>query len=102
MNDLAVTVAAQGDYARAQRLHEHVLDVSVHVLGEGHPNTRTSNVNLAWMLWMRGDRAGAVRLISSYLSGLRKVLGEDHPDTVATARALQELETQQQTSTSPD
>jgi len=102
MNNLAVTVAAQGDYARAQRLHEHVLDVSVHVLGEGHPNTRTSNVNLAWMLWMRGDRAGAVRLISSYLSGLRKVLGEDHPDTVATARALQELETQQQTSTSPD
>mgnify|MGYP005803403867 CR=1 FL=1 len=34
MSDLALTLGAQGDHARARQLHEHVLHVRMRVLGE--------------------------------------------------------------------
>ena len=47
MNNLALTIKAQGDLVSAQRLHERVLGVITRVLGEEHPDTLTSIGNLA-------------------------------------------------------
>jgi Flp pilus assembly protein TadD len=96
MNNLASTLAAQGDFAGARRLHERVLEVGSCVLGDQHPDTLTSMGNLAALLARTGDREGAIRLLRKCLAGRRKVLGENHPDTVAAAENLSKLEEQQQ------
>jgi hypothetical protein len=95
MDNLAVTLRAQGDLAGARRLAERVLEARVRVLGEQHPDTLTSMNNLAALLLQSGDRKGAIRLLRKCLAGRRKVLGENHPDTLATAESLKKLEEEQ-------
>lgn len=48
MHNLAKTLRAQGDLARARELHEQVLAASRRVLGEEHPDTSIS----AWSLFL--------------------------------------------------
>ena len=47
LNNLAVLLEAQGDYAAARPLYERALAIRKRVLGEGHPDTATSLNNLA-------------------------------------------------------
>lgn len=88
MNNLAITLHAQGDLAGAQALEEKALEVCRRVLGEEHPDTLASMNNLASTLRAQGDLAGAWALQEQELEASRRVLGEEHPDTLASMNNL--------------
>ena len=90
MNNLALTLSAQGDLAGARSLQEQVLAVSRRVLGEEHPDTLGSMNNLANTLRAQGDLAGARSLHEQALAVRRRVLGEEHPDTLTSMNNLAE------------
>jgi hypothetical protein len=50
MNNLALTLQEQGDYAAARDLQEQVLEASSRVLGPEHPDTLRANDALAIMM----------------------------------------------------
>lgn len=107
INNLAQTLAAQGDLGGARKLHEEVLAGRRRVLGEEHQYTMSSMNNLALALEAQGDLVGACGLHKQSLALQRRVLGEEHPYTLvsmdnlagtlaaqgnlAGARTLQEL-----------
>ncbi len=82
MNNLALTLARQGEHAEARMLHEQTLAIRRRVLGEEHPATLTSMGNLASALCSQGDYAGARMLHEPTLAISLRVLGEEHPDTL--------------------
>lgn len=88
MNDLAVTLYALGDLARARALQEQVLASRRELLGERHPDTLGSMENLAVTLSELGDLARARALQEQALATRREVLGESHPDTLRSMSLL--------------
>ena len=89
-NNLATTLAVQGDVERARRLHEEVLAGYARLLGEEHPHTLTSKNNLAATLVEQGDLEGARRLHEEVLAAFARRLGEDHPQTLTSKGNLAE------------
>jgi hypothetical protein len=85
MHNLAQTVKAQGDLARARQLQEQVLEASRRSLGVEHPNTLTAMGNLAGTVYAQGDLAGARELEEQVLEGRRRLLGAEHSDTSTAA-----------------
>ena len=55
MNDLAVTLFAQGDLGAARKLQEETLDIHRRVQGPEHPDTSTSAWNLFRALLDMGE-----------------------------------------------
>ena len=90
MNDLAVTLGAQGDRAGARELQEQALAAQRGLLGKDHPGTLTTMNNLAETLRAQGDVAGARGLQEQVLAAYRRVLGEEHPVTLMTMSNLAE------------
>ena len=88
MNNLALTLRAQGDLNGARVLQEQALAVCRRVLGEEHPATLTSMNNLALTLSAQGDLAGARVLEEQVLAARCRVLGEEHPDTLTSMNNL--------------
>ncbi len=88
MNNLALTLHAQGDLAGTHALHEKVLEIRRRVLGEEHPDTLASMNNLAEVLRMQGELAGARALHEKVLEICRRVLGEEHPTTLTSMNNL--------------
>jgi tetratricopeptide (TPR) repeat protein len=88
MNNLAVTLHAQGDLAGARKLQAQVLDIRRRILGEEHPDTLTSMGNLAATLQAQGDLAGARKLQEQVLEMRQQILGNMHPDTIASIKTL--------------
>jgi tetratricopeptide (TPR) repeat protein len=88
MNNLALTLRAQGDHAAARSLHEEALSARRRVLGAEHPATLTSMNNLALTLWAQGDHAAARSLQEEALSARRRVLGAEHPDALGSMHNL--------------
>lgn len=82
LNDLSLTLQAQGDLGGARILQESALATRRRVLGDEHPATLTSMNNLASTLQAQGDLAGARELQESALATRRRLLGEEHPDTL--------------------
>jgi tetratricopeptide (TPR) repeat protein len=80
---VAVLALSQGDYSRAWRLGERVLDVRTRILGKEHPDTLRTMNNLAAILLAQGDTARARSLGEQALESSSRLLGEEHPDTVA-------------------
>jgi hypothetical protein len=92
INNLAGTVASQGDLAAARKLLEVVLATTCRNFGEQHPDSLTTMGNLAAILWQGGDRAEAYALQEQVLELRRVAQGEDDPATRAAAAALDMME----------
>ena len=88
MNNLAVTLLAQGDLAGARELHEQVRKIRRRILGSEHPDTLTSIANLAVTLLDQGDLAGAREKQEAVLEITRRILGDEHPDTLTSIANL--------------
>jgi tetratricopeptide (TPR) repeat protein len=80
--------SVQGDYARARRLQERVLEATSRVLGEEHQVTLASMHNLALTLAMQGDLPGARRLQERVLEVNVRTLGDEHTRTLASMSNL--------------
>jgi tetratricopeptide (TPR) repeat protein len=90
LNNLALLLKAQGDFAGARPLYERALAIREKALGPEHPNTAQSLNNLALLLKAEGDFAGARPLYERALAIDEKALGPEHPGT---ARRLSLLTT---------
>ena len=88
-NNLAVTLWAVGDPARARALLEEVLHARRRVLGAEHPDILAVWAgDLAVVLWAVGDTAGARALNEEVLEARLRVLGAEHPDILMSASNL--------------
>jgi tetratricopeptide (TPR) repeat protein len=88
MNNLALTLRAQGDLSDARALQEQVLAVRLRLQGADHPDTLTSMNNLASTLRGQGDLSGARALQEQVLAVQRRVLGAEHPNTLTSMNNL--------------
>jgi tetratricopeptide (TPR) repeat protein len=71
----------KAQYVKALPQWEERLKWCRQVLGEDHPHTATSYINVAFNLNAQGKYPGAGPLFQKALDICRQVLGEDHPDT---------------------
>ena len=92
LNNLALLLQDQGDLAAARPLFQRALAIHEKVLGRDHHRTATCYLYLARLLQAQGDPAAARPLLERALAIRERVLAPDHPDTVATRRALAELD----------
>jgi hypothetical protein len=92
MNNLAGTLGAEGDLARAGRLQEQVLAIRRRVLGEEHPDTLMSMNNLAGALWQLGEHGQAMTLMAQAARVAAGVLGVDHSSARKFAQRLAEMQ----------
>jgi len=83
MDNLAMTLLAEGDLSGAREKQEQVLEIARRVLGNEHPDTLTSMNNLAMTLRAQGgDPAGAREIQEQVLEIAQRVLGNEHPITL--------------------
>ena len=92
VNNLAGTVASQGDFAGARELLISVLATACREFGEQHPDSLTTMGNLAAVLWQEGDRAEAYALQQQVVEMRSRSQGEDDPATRAAAAVLELME----------
>ena len=88
LNNLAILLKAEGDFAGARPLYERALAICEKVLGPEHPDTATSLNNLANLLRDQGDFAGRDRCYERALAIREKALGPEHPDTATSLNNL--------------
>jgi tetratricopeptide (TPR) repeat protein len=77
--------------ARAIPLLERALAIQRRVWGADHPETATTETNLAGMLLAAGRLADAERLGREALAGFEKTVGPQHPRTAAAASNLADV-----------
>jgi Flp pilus assembly protein TadD len=92
VNNLAGTVAAQGDFTRARELLASVLAITSREFGEHHPDSLTTMSNLAAVLWQEGDRAEAYALQQQVVEMRRREEGDNHEATRAAAAVIEMME----------
>ena len=92
VNNLAGTLAAQGDFAGARELLASVLATTCREYGEQHPDSLTTMSNLAAILWQEGDRAEAYALQQQVVEMHSRLQGEDDPATRAAAAVIEMME----------
>ena len=92
INNLAGTVAAQGDLSGARELLEAVIATALRELGEQHADSLTAMGNLAGILWRGGDREEAYALQQHIAEMQRRVRGEGDPVTLAAVAVLEMME----------
>lgn len=88
MNNLAVTLSAQGNLLTAQSLQEEVVISFLRIHGQEHSYTLASMNNLAQTLWKSGDLPKALVLQEQVLEVQQRTLGPAHPDTLITINNL--------------
>jgi CHAT domain-containing protein/Tfp pilus assembly protein PilF len=88
LNNLALLLESQGDYAAARPLFEQALAINKGVLGERHPEYAMSLHDLAGLLRSQGDYAAARPLNEQALAILKEVLGERHRDYAMSLNSL--------------
>lgn len=81
-NRRALSRLQDGDIAKARELLDMEHAATRRGLGEDHPGTITSAINLGAVLGLQGDLAGARKLFEHALEVRGKALGEQHPDTL--------------------
>jgi IS1 family transposase len=65
-----------------------VIETTKRVLGDEHPSTLASIVNLAYTLWLWSCYKEAVALIELCFQSREQVLGRQHPDTQSSLKTL--------------
>jgi Tetratricopeptide repeat len=78
-----LTYRNQGRWKEAEELEVQVMETSLRVVGQEHPDTLTSMNNLAWTWKGQNRDIEALDLISSCLELLIRKLGANHPNTTA-------------------
>ena len=88
LNNLALVLKIQGDFANARLLYERSLAILEKILGPEHPDTASALNNLALLLKTQGDLASARPLFERALAIGENTLGPEHPDTVTRVNNL--------------
>jgi tetratricopeptide (TPR) repeat protein len=92
INNLAGTVAAQGDLAAARELLQSVISVMIGEYGEQDPDNLAAMGNLAAILWQEGDLAEAYELQRQVVELNRRIHGDADQATLIAAAVLQTME----------
>jgi tetratricopeptide repeat protein len=92
LNNLAATIASQGDLVAARVLLEGVIATTSRVFGEQHPDSLTAISNLAAVLWQEGDRAEAHALQQHVAETQGRLHGENSEAATAAAAVLAMME----------
>ena len=79
LNNMAMLLGREGNYAAARPLGERALRINEKALGPDHPEVAINSNNLAYLLSQQGDQEGARRLYERALTINEKTLGPDHP-----------------------
>ncbi|KAF5362989.1 hypothetical protein D9757_014791 [Collybiopsis confluens] len=77
-----------GYWTQAEKLQTKVLSSRTELVGEHHPSTLTSMINLAGIYKARGKTEQAEKLQETVLSLQKELLGEHHPDTLTSMNNL--------------
>ncbi|KAI9700241.1 MAG: hypothetical protein M1836_002255 [Candelina mexicana] len=85
----------EGRCDEAEELTVQVMETNKKVLGEEHPDTLTSMINLAWMYFNQGRCKEAEELIIQVIKTNKKMLGEEHPDTLTSMANLARIYSKQ-------
>ncbi len=88
LNNLALLLNNQGQYAAAEPLYRRSLAISEKALGPDHPDVALSLNNLAVLLGDQGQYAAAEPLNRRSLAIREKALGPDHPDVALSLNNL--------------
>jgi hypothetical protein len=91
MNNLAGTIAAQGDLAGARALLDSAIETLHREFGPNDPDTLTALANLAAVLWQYGERGEAYWLQSQVVDIRRAAFGEADAGTRAAAAVLEAM-----------
>ena len=82
LNNQAVQLHGQGKYKEAAATAEKALALAERTLGPEHPETLTSESNLALIYKAQGRKREAEPLYQRVLTARERVLGPEHPDTL--------------------
>ncbi|KAF5378395.1 hypothetical protein D9757_010878 [Collybiopsis confluens] len=77
-----------GYWTQAEKLQKKVLSSRTELVGEHHPSTLTSMINLAVIYKARGKTEQAEKLQETVLFLQKELLGEHHPDTLTSMNYL--------------
>ena len=91
LNQEAMDLSRQGEYARAVVVAKEAIDVAVENVGWQHPDVATSLNNLALLYTDLGNYAKAEPLYKRALAIDEKALGPDHPNVATSLENLAEL-----------
>jgi tetratricopeptide (TPR) repeat protein len=91
LDNLAILVRDQGDFAGARQLFERALAIREKARGLGHPDTATTLNHLGVVLHAEGDLVGAQPLLERAQAIFEKVFGPTHPSTASNLSALADL-----------
>jgi len=89
LNNLAGTVAAEGDFDAARELLEAAIAAMTRLWGEDDGDSLAAMGNLAAILWQIGERDEAYWLQQQVVDTRRRVHGEDDPATRAAMAAFE-------------
>ncbi len=82
LQTVATTLCGLGLLDRATAPQTEALDIRRRLLGNDHPGTLTSIVEMGVLFQSQGKLAEAEPYFREAMAGYRRVLGDDHPDTL--------------------
>jgi hypothetical protein len=84
---VAIGLNLLGDRSRGLALHKDTLDRRRRILGDDHPDTLDSMLNVAISLAKSGAIMPARRMAADAVNGFIRVLGSTHPRTRSARKA---------------
>jgi len=88
LHHAATYLLARGELVIARSPFERALHLRRCQLGDDHPDTLHSAINLTHDLWELGHLEPAHQLAKDTLTRARRILGDDHPETLSSATSL--------------
>jgi tetratricopeptide (TPR) repeat protein len=89
-NSLAGTILyKEGHYDESQRMNERCLETKIGLLGQGHPSTLVSLLNLATVLYKQKSYEQAQYYFIQCLNRKLTLLGKRHPETLRLTASLE-------------